>query len=124
MPERAKAVYAMANHLEGGISFNSIQEVAKLGPLGSRREIPMDEYYERFDGAFVAAVDGINWNRVLLEATNRHMILQAEDSAHMWPDYGDEICPECLCEALLSSGYQRWEDEPTASRTRLSIDRL
>lgn len=125
MPERAKAVCAMVNHLEGGVSFNSIDEIARLGPADDKRDIPIDEYYERYDGAFVAAIDRIDWNRVMIEAWARHTALghDTDEDEFSFPHTG-HMCPECLCEALLSSGYQNWEREPTASRTRLDEDRL
>lgn len=123
MPERAAAVLAIANHLEGGVSFNSIDETAKLGSIeGIRRTIHLDEYYDRYDGAFVAAMDKIDWNRILLEASRRHLVLKEKRSSHSskWHDYGDEICPECLGEAVLASGWQDWEKEPTSRRSRTS----
>lgn len=126
MPERARAVCAMVDHLEGGVSFNAVDDVARLGPADDKRDIPMDEYYDRFDGAFVAAMDRVNWNRVLLEAQARHMTMKKKDPEHKtaFDEYGDDICPECLGEAILGSGYQNWDDEPIASRTRLQQDRL
>ena|ERR1700691_636757 len=97
MPERAKAVTALACHLEGGVSFNSINETAILGSIdGQRRTVPIDDYYERYDGAFVKAMDQIDWARVLLEATRRHSTIVKDNPDHQmrFEDYGDELCGE------------------------------
>lgn len=115
MPVRNVATAALARHQTGGLSFNTIKDVAYLGPLKDRREIPMDDYYREFDDAFVAVVEAIDWNRVMLEATTRHLALKHQNE---FEEYGDEVCPECLCEALLAPSWQDWQDRPKAERSR------
>lgn len=120
MPERSKAVQALADHLEGGVSFNVLDDVARLGPADNKRDIPLDDYYRIYDGAFVEMIDSINWNRVMIEAWARHTALghDTDEDEFSFPHTG-HICPECLCEALLSSGCEDWVREPHASRTKV-----
>ncbi len=120
MPVRNKALEALVRKLTGGLSFNSIDDVAFVGPLKNRKTISMDEFYMTYDAAFVACVDSIDWNRVLLEATQRHLALKHENQ---FGDYGDEICPECINEAVLGlEPWNDWADKPLATRQRRGVD--
>lgn len=118
MPVRAKAAATLANTLTGGLSFNNLEDTVKLGPLGERTTVSYDEYEATYDAAYVAVIDSIDWNRVLIGATQRHLALQ-EIGEHGEPfgDFGDELCPECVCEALLArEGWPNWKTNPHSPR--------
>lgn len=126
MPVRSKAVQTLAAALTGGgLSFNSIMGTVRIGGI-TGETITQDEYEERYDGAYVAMIEEIDWNRVLLEASARHLELAHEDegfdgyavSARGGIIHG-AICSECLNEALLSraaGGWQDWKRNPKAER--------
>lgn len=124
MPVRDKAVAALASALDGpGPSFNSLDDTVKLGG----QEISRDAYHDRYTAAYIRMVDAIDWNRVLLEASARHMELEHRDEGFdgytAVSDDGEVIvgviCPQCLNEALLAvkqGGWTDWKREPDAPR--------
>ena len=113
MPERSKAVAALVGRMEGGVSFNAIEDVAYVGAVGDKRRMTMGHYLRVYDEAWVASMEAVDWNRVFLQASARHDWLGHEDG-----DYG-AVCEECLLEALLIPGdWHDWSREPTAPRRR------
>lgn len=119
MPVRKQAVQALAEALDGGVSFNSIEQTARVGGVGGET-MSMDAYEDRYDTVYVKLVDSIDWERVMLEATQRHLQLDHEIS-----DYYGMVCPECVGEALLvlkGGGWQDWIKEPMAPRELRVLD--
>jgi hypothetical protein len=123
MPVREKAVMRGLNHLTGGISFNVLDHVAKVGSiLGDRVEMSMDTFEDTFrepaHALFEHVVDGIDWNRVLIEAGVRHLTLHDKDDLGSFTDSfsGNVVCGQCINEALLSRGFHDWNQEPKVKR--------
>lgn len=103
MPVSAKAAAALARHITGGLSFNSVDDVARLGPVGNHTTVPREEYDEFWYAAYEEVIESVDWNRVLIEATSVHLRTQRDDPLHICRDFcADEICPDCLRRALLA----------------------
>lgn len=102
MPVATKAAAALARHITGGLAFNSVEDVAYLGPLGNRTTVPREKYDEFWHGAYAALIESIDWNRVLIEATSTHLRAQRDDPLHAEDAYDDALCPDCLRLALLA----------------------
>lgn len=102
MPVSAKAAAKLADEIAGGLSFNTIDDVAKLGPLKTRETVSIDEYQEQFHGLWERLVASVDWNRVMIEATSEHLRKRKEDPSHECWDFNDEICPDCLAAALVA----------------------
>jgi hypothetical protein len=115
VPVRDKAVALVVADVHGVKSFRNLPEgwlvITETGEVP--REV-YDEWAREVDRHYVTVVDSIDWNRVLLEASARHIALSHEDK---W-DYG-MVCPECVCEALLANGtHVDWKRQPRAPRER------
>jgi hypothetical protein len=112
MPVRNKDVEVLAYVLDGpGPVFNSLNDTVTLGG----QVMSYDAYKARYDGAYVKTIDAIDWNRLMLEASSRHLDLEHE----VTDEYG-LVCPECICEALLSlkpGGWNDWASEPLSPRS-------
>lgn len=112
MPVRMKAVSKVLDAIGLKRSYNNVDWTARVnGETMSR-----DEFDERYrfpaERVFEAVVDDIDWNRVLLEATARHIELGHPDD-----DYTGMLCPECVCEALLATEtFVSWKSTPFIAR--------
>jgi hypothetical protein len=126
MPIREKAVISglrMALGTEPGVaaavSFRILEDTVKINGLVYPRG-HYDALRERADGVFETVVEGIDWNRVMLEASARHGALEDNpdhDKQDVGKQYDDVICPECIREALLCGRtWQDWAVEPRAER--------
>ena len=104
MPERRNAVNNLAISLCGTALFNNLYFTVKFGRGDHEMTIERDDYDEIFGGAYDAMIKRVDWNRVLLEATGCHMARQEINPEHKAPfeDYGDELCPSCIEQALLA----------------------
>lgn len=119
MPVRSRAVEILARTLADGEGpvFNTLDDTVRLGG----ETITHDAYERRYDAAYVAMVDDINWNRVLIEASARHMELEHADEGYDGYVAGvvGTVCPECVNEVMLSvtgGGWQDWKNNPKAKR--------
>lgn len=126
MPVREKAVDGLAHDLEGAPAFDNITFTVRVNGETVTRE----EWYARrarYDDAYVRLVDRwIDWNRVLIEATSRHLMLDHPDEGYdgyMTVVDGNPVvgllCPECIAEALLAlsfGGGHDWRKSPQAPR--------
>lgn len=115
MPVRNTGMAALARALHGGLSFNAIDDIARLGsPAEDRVTISVAEYEEQFGRLFEALVDAVDWSRVVLEATVRHIALEHSSAAGL--DH-DTPCGECIAEALLCPDTWRdWSKQPRVER--------
>lgn len=115
MPVRASARSAMVTRRLGVQTYN--------GHTGRCQSMPTSQLVEALieaDTEFVAIVQQINWNRVLLQASARHnrlkRLARSGGAEHRDGGYGDTgICGTCLMEAmlLLDSCSAGWvEDAP------------
>jgi hypothetical protein len=94
--------------------------------MGVCQSMPDEDYCavrELVSAAFVRLVDHIDWNRVLLEATGRHFALHHKDDDKKYLMSDDNVCGECICEALLATTFggkfsDDWTKEPTSPRVR------
>lgn len=124
MPVRDKAVdTALRTVLDGTTMWFRNQPGNEQATVGSET-MPRDEFNRRFwdpiDKAYERVVDSIDWNRVMLEASARHMALEnhpEHDKRAVGDTYENVICPECVCEALMADTTMvSWEREPRAPR--------
>jgi hypothetical protein len=112
MPVRDRVVELMLRHQGHRMSFNNVDLTATVdGEI-----MPRDDFDERVwlpaQKLYEAIIDRIDWNRVLLEASARHIALDHPDE-----DYYGMVCPECVCEALLATEtHTSWERQPTIPR--------
>jgi len=111
MPERTKAVGRLVSALHEGVSYNNLHFTMKVAGEDldtDERDAFMDKHYAAYD----EMIRGIDWNRVLCEALSCHLARQELDSAHetAFKDYGDDICPDCVMQALLAdSTFFDWK---------------
>jgi hypothetical protein len=103
MPVRAKAGRYITELFAGGQWFSH----------GECQTMPHADYEaarEAGDALFEAVVENIDWNRVLIEATSRHLSLVVKDChppVRGWNPNGSDLevekpCAECIREALLA----------------------
>lgn len=85
-------------------------------------EMPKEEFHEQYitplERVYERVVDSIDWNRVMIEAQARHLALghDTEGDRHSFP-FTEDICPKCLCEALLAEEtHTDWKREPDIPR--------
>lgn len=101
MPERDKAVLRISADIIGAKVFDGLTQA----PRGVKREL-WEVLQALVDMAFAKAVATIDWNRLLLTASNRHYELVERDDGHKSDLMGamdeDQICPNCIVWALLS----------------------
>lgn len=104
MPERRNAINNLALSLCGSALFDNLYFTVKFGKGNHEKTIERDDYDEIFGGAYDAMIKRVDWNRVLLEATSCHMARQDINPEHKmrFEDYSDEICPDCVMQALLA----------------------
>lgn len=124
MPVREKACDTAFYALMGDTPFHFYNNPA--GPTATINGVtmPREEFRERFsdpiERIYERVVDSIDWNRVMIEAWQRHMAVghgaEGEADEYSFP-FTPQICPECLCEALLADDTSpRWSEEPKAPR--------
>lgn len=103
MPERRNAINNLAISLCGTALFNNLYFTVKFGQGDHEKTIKRDDYDEIFGGAYDAMIKRVDWNRVFIEATGCHLARQEINPEHKTPfeDYGDELCPDCVMQALL-----------------------
>lgn len=123
MPVRDKAIDVAFRSLMDDTPFHFYKqpghETATIGDV----TMPYAEFRERImdpiEFAYERVVDSMDWNRVMLEAMARHLALdhattQADKPGFPW---GPDICPECICEALLAdTTHVSWNAEPVSPR--------
>lgn len=116
MPVREKAIdKALRTILAGqNMSFNNVHWTAQIGDEVMTRDEFDERYWDPIDRVYEAVVDSIDWNRVLLEATQRHISLKHSDE-----DYYGFLCPECVGEALLAdTTFVSWKTQPFVPRLK------
>jgi hypothetical protein len=107
---RNRAVAELCRAIDGALSFNAITDTAIIGPLdGPRRVMNIDAYEQRYGAVYEHVVKKIDWNRVILEASGRHLRVGHEDRDN---GLADLICGECIEAALLAEEtFPDWEDD-------------
>lgn len=111
MPVRDKVVGRAVKELYGWTHFNNLKLTAYKGDQEYDGKV-YDEDFNRIDKLWVSIIDSIDWNRVMLEATTRHIALDHSD-----PRVG--ACHECVQEALLACRtWQDWKNDAYAPRSR------
>jgi hypothetical protein len=116
MPVRDKAIDRVLRTVLDGtpMSFNNLDWTAQVGDEIMTRDEFNQRFWDPIDRAYEAVVDSIDWNRVLLEATGRHIALKHPDE-----DYTGMLCAECLCESLLADAtFVSWKQEPKVTRIK------
>lgn len=88
------------------------------------------ELYEATREAMAALLEraavAVDWRRLLVEASWRHMTLHPERKEKLdryWSE-AENVCGECLCEALLQQriGAPDWDQEPEAEMRHQDVD--
>lgn len=113
MPVREKAI---GNLMAGLIGDQWYQDgVCQSMPHGDNRAVS-----ELVEAIYVRLIDRLDWNRIILEAHGRHLALDHKYAETDEFRFGvDQICGECLNEALLATdfgGYRDWKEDPAAPR--------
>jgi hypothetical protein len=116
MPERDKARRSLVVDVVGYQVFN--------GLIGKTTSMPNDRYEQVSDTAdmlFERIIDRIDWNRILLEAMNRHHELVRSGTHRETNWYAgiteNEVCPDCLRESLLAEErFPRLDPQPAERR--------
>jgi len=101
MPVRARVGTALAEQVVGAQVWN--------GLYGECKTMPTDAYDETVavaDVLYERIVDMIDWNRVLIEASSRHLNL-VRDGNHRPLRYNimEAVCGFCIQEALLTDEH-------------------
>lgn len=97
MPVRATVVQAMVEEAHGGPWVWNGATGECLSPIWSRER--NDAAVEQMDAVYEAAVNRIDWNRVLLLAQG--VCLDA-DHDHAWGP-PPQVCPDSIRQALLQT---------------------
>jgi hypothetical protein len=103
VPERDKAVAHISADIIGAKVFDGLTQT----PRGMRRDL-WQGLQALVDMQFVKTVQRLDWNRVLLMASNRHHELVERHPEHSSDLIGsrlddeDDVCPNCIVWALLS----------------------
>lgn len=102
MPERDKAVLRISADIIGAKVFDGLTQT----PRGVKREL-WEALQALVDMAYVKVVQTLDWNRILLTASARHVELVDRDGGHSTDimfgiDDDDPVCPDCIVWALLS----------------------
>jgi hypothetical protein len=98
------------------------------GARGECQTMPTEQY-EAAEEAMAAVLErvviAIDWPRLLMEASWRHMELHPDrkETDRHWSEAAG-VCGECLAEALLATrtGAPDWERHPAAQLTRQAVD--
>lgn len=124
MPERDKAVVRASADIIGAKVFDGLSQ----RPRGVRKDV-WDCLNALVDMAYVKAVQGIDWKRILLTASVRHRELEDRDSGHASDLMGgllnsdsDAVCPNCIVWALLSETTSGGSSDWSATRTDRLVD--
>jgi hypothetical protein len=117
MPVKIKAVETLVRAIYGGLGFNNLQEIAYIGPPERRRTITVQEFEETYTAAYEKMIRSMDWKRVLLEATSRHIELnhgETQKERRGVYDWGPDMpCAECIEAALLAGKtWMSWQDNP------------
>lgn len=98
------------------------------GARGECQTMPTEQY-EAAEEAMAAVLErvvvAVDWPRLLMEASWRHMQLHPDrkETERYWSE-AEGVCGECLAEALLAArtGAPDWDRHPSAALTRQSVD--
>lgn len=117
MPVRVKAVSTALRSTHKRMHFNNLDWTATVDDEVMTRDEFDKRFWDPADKVFVQVVDSIDWSRVFIEAQSRHIALGHDDEdRHSFPRTED-ICPECLCEALLAGDtFMDWTETPKVPR--------
>jgi hypothetical protein len=117
MPVREKAVqrgirafFSLQPNKDASVVFNSITDVARVNGV-TISQGDFDQIADLADSVYERVIDSIDWKRVMLEASARHSALHMTDETQM-----DDVCAECVREALLAPRWQNWEEAPDVER--------
>lgn len=101
MPVRARIVEGLTNDAIGSQVWD--------GLTGTCRTMPTEDYREAqaaADVLFERIVDQVDWPRVLIEACSRHYdLVRAGTHKSIRHDIVDDVCGNCLHEALLADEH-------------------
>lgn len=121
MPVRTKAVSTALRAIlkPERLSFNNVSWTAQVNDEVMTRDDFDARFWDPADEAFVEVVDSIDWGRVFIEAQSRHIALGHDDEDRYSFPRTEDICPECLCEALLAGDtYMDWKRNPKVPRDK------
>lgn len=127
MPVRDKAVSTILHVLMGDTPyhFNNVHMTATVNGKKMSRDKFDEIYMDPIERIYERVVDSIDWNRVMLEASARHIALghdEGEDRDSF--PHTEDICPKCLCEALLTDDtHSDWKSNPDAPRFHSEVRR-
>ncbi|MFC8570726.1 hypothetical protein ACFUIW_33715 [Streptomyces sp. NPDC057245] len=116
MPNRQAIIGALTQDVLGAQQFNGLR--------GECVNMPTDDY-EAVRDAMEAVVErvarAVNWERLLREASYRHLHLHHERKDD---GFVTGVCHECLVEALLAddTGAPNWEKHPVSPRRFPNLD--
>lgn len=120
MPNFMAVVKTLAQDVVGRHVWN--------GARGECTTMPTDQYdatEEAMAAVLERAVVAIDWPRLLMEASWRHMELHPDrkETDRYWSE-ATGVCGECLAEALLATrtGSPDWDRHPAAQLTRQAVD--
>lgn len=121
MPERTKAVNRIVAEMLGPQASTDMMGHINAAHLDSGEIVSGEDFLDRFvdpvERLWEVAVDGIDWNVVLLAAQTRHLTLDHEDEDDSLGFAVRGICGECLCEALMvGNTFADWEKVPKIRR--------
>lgn len=115
MPVRKKAIANLAAGLIGDQWYR--YGICESMPHKDNRAV-----IELIEAIYVRLAEYIDWNRVVLEASSRHMALDHDAAENDGISLGvEDICGECVCEALLAldfggTAFSKWKEEPKSPR--------
>lgn len=120
MPNREAVIKTLTQDVIGNQSWD--------GQRRKPRKMPADDYWDTKD-AMAAILERIvhvvNWDRLLSEASSRHLRLHPDkpQDVSYWT-YSEGVCGECIAEALLNddTGAPNWEQHPTSPRKFQATD--
>lgn len=121
MPERTKAVNRIVSAMLGAQAQADMTGNITAARLDDGEIVSGEEFLDRFvdpvERLWEVAVDGIDWNVVLLAAQSRHLTLDHEDEDDSLGLAVRGVCGECLCEALMvGNTFADWEVVPKIKR--------
>jgi hypothetical protein len=104
MPVRAKAEDRISLLLLGGVWFLH----------GVPQNVPEEDYeaVKALSREIYARANAHDWNRVLLEATSIHLSRQRLDESHKDSGLNENVCGDCLRDAVLMYDRIYGEGEP------------
>ncbi len=106
MPVRSRAVEMLAHRALPGIYFVHGEPADPRWPAEVKRA----------DETYVALIQQIDWNRVLIEAMGRHLAFEHGDDLARGVVY-DQPCAGCIREALLVEDHAPdWRAQAAAAK--------